>query len=241
MRIFGFEEGAFCAQDTLAGALRFEGGVAAFVGGGGKSTLIGQLARELNAAGKRVIVTTTTHIAVPEKHYALADVQGMDAALARGEIVVAGQQETARRLGGDVAALPMLRARCDALLVEADGAHRFPFKAPEAWEPVLPPQVDLVVGVAGLDALGQKIAQLHRPHCIARLCEKAQEDILTPQDMARVLQSGDGQKKGVRGRYVAVLNKADDEKRMALARAVAEAMPGERVVVRGGEESDHRM
>lgn len=37
--------------------------------------------------------------------------------------------------------------------MEADGAKRLSLKVPDLHEPVLPEHVDLVVGVAGIDAL----------------------------------------------------------------------------------------
>jgi len=40
--------------------------VIAFVGGGGKTTAMFRLAHELKAEGKRVLVTATTNIGVPE-------------------------------------------------------------------------------------------------------------------------------------------------------------------------------
>ena len=40
--------------------------VIAFVGAGGKTTLIQKMARELQENGKKVIVTTTTHMYIPD-------------------------------------------------------------------------------------------------------------------------------------------------------------------------------
>lgn len=40
--------------------------VIAFVGAGGKTTLIQKMARELQENGKKVIVTTTTHMYRPD-------------------------------------------------------------------------------------------------------------------------------------------------------------------------------
>lgn len=51
--------------------------VIAFVGGGGKTTLIYELARELESVGKRVIVTTTTHMMRPKNEWELLHTVGM--------------------------------------------------------------------------------------------------------------------------------------------------------------------
>lgn len=51
--------------------------------------------------------------------------------------------------------LEELRGLSDVLLIEADGAKRLPLKVPEEWEPVIPELVDLLIGVVGMDALGE--------------------------------------------------------------------------------------
>ena len=54
---------------SLAKALRVDrGAVVSFVGGGGKTTSMFRLARELSAAGLRVVATTSTHIAEDQIH-----------------------------------------------------------------------------------------------------------------------------------------------------------------------------
>lgn len=229
MSVIVWEQGTLSRVQTLARALRFSDGTAAFVGGGGKSTLIAQLAQELCAAGARVIVTTTTHIRMPHAYVDPADRSGICAALARGEIVTAGiPTERGKLRGGDEGSLAQLRGLCDALLIEADGAHERPFKAPEAWEPALPPGADLVVGVAGASALGRPIVECHRPHVVAALCEKPQDAPLEAQDMARVLQSTRGQRKNVACRYEIVINQADSgvllERALAVARLCGQAV-----------------
>ena len=49
----------------------------AFVGGGGKTTLIYELARELESVGKRVLVTTTTHMLRPKNEWELLHTVGV--------------------------------------------------------------------------------------------------------------------------------------------------------------------
>lgn len=237
MRIWVCEKGVTYRARTLCEALRFEGGMAAFVGGGGKSSVIAQLAREMKERKKRVVVTTTTHIALTEPFYDPEDEARISEALARTQVVTAGRRTGERRLsGGSEEALTRLRALCDVLLIEADGAHMRPFKAPEAWEPVLPAGLDIVVGVAGASALGRPIGECHRPQRVAALCGKAQTQLLTPQDMALVLQSRQGQKKDVQCRYEIVINQADDGERLENALRAAHACT--RAVLRGRERTD---
>ena len=46
------------------------------------------------------------------------------------------------------------------LLLEADGAKRMPCKVPAAHEPVLLPESDIVLAVAGLSALGRPLREV---------------------------------------------------------------------------------
>ena len=48
----------------------------------------------------------------------------------------------------------------DAVFLEADGAKGLPCKAPAAHEPVLLPQSDILLAVAGLSALGRPLEQV---------------------------------------------------------------------------------
>lgn len=137
------------------------------VGAGGKTTALCTLARAL--AAKRVLVTTTTHIlpaTPPDCRAALTD-PTPDELLMQLQLpgaVCAGRQAE----GGKLCTLsPTLLAQAaaaaDLTLCEADGAHRLPLKLHRADEPVLPPQTDLCLIVAGLSALGQPVRNVvHR-------------------------------------------------------------------------------
>lgn len=46
------------------------------------------------------------------------------------------------------------------VLLEADGAKRMPCKVPAAHEPVLLPESDIVLTVAGLSALGRPLREV---------------------------------------------------------------------------------
>lgn len=84
----------------------------------------------------------------------------------------------------------------DVVLVEADGSRQRPIKAPAAHEPVLPDGVDLVVPVAGLDALGHPLDSriAHRPELIAAIHSA---ESVTPALIAAVLASRIGGLKAV--------------------------------------------
>ena len=116
--------------------------VIAVVGGGGKTSLIYRLTDELIDKGKRVIITTTTHMAGESE---LPFARGGDAVrvkelLEKERYVIAAEYEedTGKYASLAEEKLEELRELCDVMLVEADGARHHPVKVPEKWEPVIP-------------------------------------------------------------------------------------------------------
>ena len=213
-------------DDSLLSALILPRGVTAIVGGGGKTTLMLRLARELGALGARVIVTTTTHIFPPEGMPTLtnATLQDAQTALEQDRVICLGNPSKDGKLSAPDFSIDQMQQIADYVLVEADGAKRLPLKAPAAHEPVIPPETRLVVAVAGLDGLGKSIQEsTFRPELYAALCEKTIEDVITTQDMAAVLTHTNGQRKGVADgmRFAVLLNKADDASARSAARNIA--------------------
>ena len=128
------------------------------VSGGGKTTLLYAFARHCAAKGWRVLVSTTTHIRQPGENYA-ADEAALASLWAAGQYAVAGVPAEQ----GKLTALPPEQLTCwmaqaDMVLLEADGAKRMPCKVPAAHEPVLLPESDIVLAVAGLWRFGIPVA-----------------------------------------------------------------------------------
>ena len=88
-----------------------------------------------------------------------------------------------------------------------------PFKAPESHEPVIYPGSDLVIGSAGLDALGKSLkTACFRTEKASKLLRCGTEHIITAEDIAFMLSSYEGQRKNTEGiKYYALLNKCDNE------------------------------
>ncbi len=212
--------------------------VVALTGGGGKTTAMFRLADELRAADRRVVTTMTTKIFVAQMARAPARLilEGAGALLAQlpavladhGHVLIAGgtvveQDKVAGappELIDRVAANPAV----DAVIVEADGSRRLPFKAPAAHEPVIPASATILAPLVGLDVLGQPLdeAHVHRPGLVAALTGATLGDPVTPELIADVLAHPDGGAKGLppRGRLVPILNKVTDE-RLSAARQIA--------------------
>jgi len=224
---------------TLTKALRLSAKSAvAFVGAGGKTTAMLQLARELGSA----IVTATTHLghwqaAGADRHFvweagdALPDIE---AVLGAGAPLITGSPETdTDRFQGlsltQVEKLRQLAAHYDLpLLIEADGARRKPLKAPGPREPVIPEFVDTAVVVAGLAALANPHdwSLIHRPEIYAHLTGLRQGDRITPDSVRRALLHPQGGLKGIPpgARRIALLNQADSPPLQSAASEIAQPL-----------------
>jgi len=202
-------------------------GLVALVGGGGKTTTLWALAHEAALAGKTVAVTATTHM-MPPPGLPLTDDPACLPELFRSHpVVVLGRWDAPHKI---TSPLPphRLRSLADVALVEADGARTRPLKAPAGHEPVIPPNADAVVAVAGLDALGQPIeAVCHQIERVTALLGKNSSQTVTETDVARLLAHPQGGRKGVPAgaEFRCLLNKADTpglrEKGLAIQKLLA--------------------
>ena len=188
---------------TLADALGVRvRDVVAFIGAGGKTTAMYRVAAELAAQRRKAIVTTTTKIFPPDRpDVALVlEKKGGGAAAARAAealgrsriVAVAARALADGKLEGltpDLIAGLREIPGVAAILVEADGSARRPFKAPGAHEPVIPMETTLVVAVVGADALGQPLSAdlVHRPELAAQQAGIRMGDPISPDVVARVL------------------------------------------------------
>ena len=217
-------------------ALALDGvsGLVAIVGGGGKSSLMFALA---DALPGRVVMTTTTRIfasqmELADEVVALSD-PGWEARLeAAGShasnLLVVGHVEGDRAVGvpPELPAQWLSRAAVDWVVIEADGSRMLPVKAPAEHEPVVPVEADLLVAVAGIDALDHSIADIaHRPGRVAAVAGLALTDHLTPEALARVLAAPEGGLKNLPAgaRAALLLNKVETPAQREAARRVAQA------------------
>lgn len=198
--------------------------VIAIVGGGGKTSLMYALAREMVDQGKTVISTTTTKIYPPNAsespHLILADnhpqLTELFARLSEFKHVTVGgsiDPFSTKMRGLPVENIAALSGYAHWILVEADGAAGRPVKAPAEWEPVIPPCSDLVIAVVGLDCLGQPAEEktAFRLEKFLDLTGLRRGDLITPESIGRLLTHDQGGLKGVAAGMdvVPFLNKLD--------------------------------
>ncbi len=196
-----------------------KGHVVSLVGGGGKTTLLYAMAAHCASRGWKVLVTTTTHILCPaDGTLAQTDAQ-LQALWARSSYAVVGTPAPGGKLTAPAAdQLAAWMDQADGAFIEADGAKHLPCKAPAAQEPVLLPQSDIVLGVAGLSALGQPLHKVcFRLEQACALLQAEPETLLTPELLAQLLASPRGGRKQVGDRlFYGVLNQADSAQRRNL-------------------------
>lgn len=165
-------------------------GITAILGGGGKTTLLLRLARELCTAG-RVLVTTSTHIFPPADIPTLSEPtpESIRQFFRTESLLYLGEPAENGKLGAPRLPFSVLRELADFVLVEADGSRGLPLKAHAPHEPVIPDETALRIYVVGVDAFGERICDAaHRPARYAALVEADEQAIVTPELAARALK-----------------------------------------------------
>ena len=192
--------------------------IISLVGGGGKTTIMYELANFYAAAGKKAVVLTTTHIWLPNGKDVQGGAYGADwPAVAslwqQGRFAVIGtlEQGTGKLIAPGTDLLRLALDRCDVAIIEADGAKQMPCKLPAEHEPVLLESSDIVIAVAGLDALGKSLEEgCFRWQLGRELFASSCNLLLDAAKLAQILLSEQGSRKsvGTRAYYIA-LNKCD--------------------------------
>lgn len=208
--------------------------VVSVVGAGGKSTLIELIAEEYIKQNRSVIITTTTHIRMPDDNQGVCVITEFDGSTGNtgsnksnntmcelskamtdgrpnriyvGTAVHENGIHKLKAPGEDIMA-KMISERTCPILIEADGAAGKPCKAPADYEPVIRPETDCVIGVISTAAIGGRIGDVcHRPQMVSRLLKKGINDIITSKDLEIILRDSNGLMKGVAQgmKYVPIL------------------------------------
>lgn len=213
-----------------------EKNIISFVGGGGKSTSMDSLAKELKSIGKKVLVTTTTMLFYHEHsecdEFVLGSLPNIYNPL-EASITLLGSSTVENQLGTKIRGLNLEeieeisnRDIFDIILIEADGARLKPIKAPGDHEPVVAKNSTMTIGVIGLDSIGKELKEenVHRPEILASLLEVEQPHIIDEDDIVRLVLHDKGLFKGSYGRKVLFLNKADREELLNIGNGIREVL-----------------
>lgn len=230
------------------------GDIVAFMGAGGKTTLMLCLGRELSRRC-RVLITTTTKIYRPEPGQAKPVIlaETLDEAISQlstrwetEPCVVLGHSENdeGKLLGVPAGWFPSLRAAFPdcVILVEADGAMGRWLKGHLAHEPVIPAATTLVVSLMGLAVIGKPLDSryVHRPEVVASHTGLDLGGVITPAHAALALsvQLRLAAKQAPWARQVLWLNVSGEEDEVSrlftgrlVARHFSRLMPGRQVFI----------
>ena len=130
----------------------------AFVGAGGKTSLIEYLAGEMVKRNKKTAITTTTKIYAREP-YVLLTLNRDTHDAADNPIRIGNTIQDGKLTAVTFDDIHKLGKTFDTVLIEADGAKRKPLKYPAPHEPVIPPVSGMVFVLAGLDSLFEQMKE----------------------------------------------------------------------------------
>ena len=203
------------------------GGVVSLVGGGGKTSLMFKLARELSMTGDTVLTTTTTKIFEPSRDQTACVILSgsvpnildrADELLDKHPHLTAavGKLPESGKLYGfrpEIIGELWNAGLFQWIIVEADGAAGKPLKAPVAHEPVIPACTKRLVGMVGLNGVGQPLTErlVFRHEHFSRVTGLRLGSNVTDSAIADVLVRDDGLFKGFCPKVmrIAFFNQAD--------------------------------
>lgn len=165
--------------------------IRAVVGAGGKTSLIRKLAADFVAEGKSVFVTTSTRMFIEDDTLLTDDADEITGHLKAKKYAMAGIADGVkiRELSQETYETVCMAA--DEVLVEADGSKHMPLKFPDDKEPVIYDNVDEIIVVCGLHALGQKASDAVQRLEIARqYIDIGPDTIIEPWIIKELLTKG---------------------------------------------------
>ena len=175
----------------ISEVLQINKGITSIIGGGGKTTLMMTLAQELADKGT-VIICTSTRIFPPEGTNVVTSKQSqeiVEAVNRHRRICVSEGADESGKLMPPAISINELAMLANYVICEADGAKRLPLKAHADYEPVIPENSSQTILVVGVDGIGKAIKETcHRPEIYSRIAGVNQDDIVTAEIVARVIE-----------------------------------------------------
>lgn len=220
--------------------------VISFVGGGGKTTSIKTLAKELKDCGLKVLITTTTMIFEPMENEGdnlfLQDIP-IDFQPKNHSITILGDRlRNEKLIGCSIEKIDEIsNSRLfDCILIEADGSKRKPIKAPDTHEPVIVNSTTITVGVMGIDAIGNKINEdiAHRPEKLKEILNVEENHIIDLYDMVNLALHPQGIFKSSKGKKILFINKINGNKNISIGKDIRSKLNGSDIQVIIGDVKD---
>lgn len=204
-------------MEHLEQVLQIHKGVSAFIGGGGKTSTIYELAHQLSQKGHRVIVTTTTKMYIPRPDQVeilliqptIKEIE--KAFLTYHCIGIAADIRENKILGVTEESIRQMKEIADYVLVEADGSKQLPLKVPGPKEPVIPPVAKHVIALVGMSCLGKSLENgCFRQEEARVLLDVDPTHIINTKDLVKIITDSNGLMKNVDNRkFTVLLNQMD--------------------------------
>lgn len=165
--------------------------IRAVVGSGGKTSWIKEQAKQYQAQGKKVFVTTSTHMKKEKDTLVDQETACILASLEKNHYAMAGSDADDKIKMLDPKQYQMVCQAADEVLIEADGSHQLPLKFPNENEPVIFDNVEEIIVVTSLLAIGKKVKEVtHRYSLIPSFLFKDEEQIVDAQLVQQLLREG---------------------------------------------------
>lgn len=176
--------------------LKHEKEMITVIGAGGKSTCIRYLTEKYRDLGKKVLVTTTTHMRLPKTGVCLTgSVEEIEERLEAEGYAAAGIPVCDHGIE-KIKALPLpvleqVMKHADVVLCEGDGSRGLPIKVPAAHEPVILPWTTRILVVEGLSGIGRSLREAcHRAELAAEILNCGESHPITPEELAVLVKEG---------------------------------------------------
>lgn len=166
--------------------------IIAVAGSGGKTTRIHKLAEKYRMEGKKVLVTTTTHMRLENGCDLSGEADSICRKLETEGYCMAGLLAEEGKMGP----LPkeVYEKVCgfaDEVLVETDGSRGKPVKYPAEDEPVIPDNAGEIQIVTGFSAIGKSVKEAgHRIEPILQALGVSEEHLLDAKDLQTLIEKG---------------------------------------------------
>ncbi|MDO4616170.1 MAG: selenium cofactor biosynthesis protein YqeC [Lachnospiraceae bacterium] len=163
----------------------------AVVGAGGKTTLIHQLAKHYRKQGKKVFVTTSTHMLIEEDTLLTDDPEKIIRELEVKAYCMAGRQEGKKIRSLSAETYEAVCPHADVVLVEADGSGCLPVKFPNETEPVIDANIDEILIVCAVHAIGKPLKEIaFRKELVLNCLQAEEEELLTAVHLQKLVREG---------------------------------------------------
>lgn len=163
----------------------------AVVGSGGKTSLVHRMADEYRKQGKKVFVTTSTHMAMEPDTLLTDDADVIIREMQEKGYVMAGLPEGKKIHELSAETYRKVCRYADVVLVEADGSNRLPVKFPGDTEPVIYENTEEILVVCAPHAIGKTLREAaFRKELVLECLQVPEDEKITAAHIQKLVREG---------------------------------------------------